>query len=512
MRGTIRLLIGAIIIMSMVSSNPVAPQTSAQTPTLRIGIPAQGNLSATAPTQNWQVQIEDGDILTFIANRVTGDLDPTITLLAPDGAVFKENDDRLTPLIYDAGLESVEFSESGLYTVQVGRYAGAGDYQVWVLPSYARVWENEDFSGDLARWDDGRFASQQEGRLILATDAQFSIFVKPDGGLPLDNFYVQAEFDWQSVPDDVEATTGLMVRINDDGTRRPPGYYFLIKPNGTWSFLKRFGEEFEALQEDIPADVLNDERITLGVWSLNSRFLLYANGELLGEVIDETFETGLWGFHIRGETANAQVAVDDLLLTVPSEALPDFPEQLTTWESNQPNDIVGELQDAEILSTAGSRTYILLNQNYDVGAVQTRIFEQSLIDTNLADFVMGVDMFVISGDNVACGVTMRYQSDINQMFTYMDVDGGAGFAHVLNGSFVRSTYDFLPEIEVEDIESGVRQRLLVIAQGDVVAMYANGKLFSLEYVPPVQGDVGGILINYSTTAAACGYENLWIWR
>ena len=507
-----RLIIFAILLGTPMIGGfaPSLPQTSAQSPVLRIGIPAQGNVSATAPIQNWQVQIEDGDILTFIVNRMNGDLDPTLTLLAPDGSVFKENDDRLAPLVYDAGLESVEFSEAGMYTVQVGRYDGAGDYQVWMLPSYARVWEDEDFSGDISRWDDGRFASQRENRLILATDAQFAIFVKPDGALPMSDFYLQAQFDWESAPDDVEATTGLMVRIEDDGTRRPPGYYFLIKPDGTWSFLKRNFETFEPLQEDIPADVLNDERITLGVWSLNSRFRLYANGEFLGEVIDDTFATGAWGLHIRGETADAQVAVDDLLLTVPSARLPDFPQTLETWESNQPNEIIAELQSADLISTAGSRTYILTAENYDVGAVQSRIFEKSLLDTNLNDFVMGVDVFVIEGDNVACGVTMRYQSDNNQMFAYMDVDGGAGFVHVLNGKYARNTYDYVPTID--NPEEGVRQRLLVIAQGDVIAFYVNGELFSLEYVPPMQGDLGGILMNYSTTAAACGYENLWIWR
>lgn len=512
MQKLVRLLVLSVIIVLNIDWRDfqTSPVSYAQSPVLRIGIPGQGNLSPTASTQNWQVEIEDGDILTFIVNRVSGDLDPTLTILNPTGEVFKENDDRLAPLIYDAGLESVEFSESGTYTLQVGRYAGSGDYQVWILPSYTRVWEDEDFSGEVSRWDDGRFATQREDRLILATDPQFAIYVKPDGELPLGDYYLQAQFDWESSPDDIEATTGLMVRIQDDGTRRPPGYYFLIQPDGTWSFLKRNLGEFETLAENVATEVLNDERITLGIWTLNSRFILYANGEVLGEIVDDTFAEGFWGLHIRGEADSAQVAVDDLLLTVPSTPLPDFPETIETWSSNQPNDILGELQATNLITDTGNRTYILTAENYDVGAVQTRVFPASLLDTNLTEFVIGVDVFIIEGDNIACGVTMRYQSDTNQMFAYVDGDHGAGFSYVLNGEFRRNTYDYIPARE--DIAQRVEHRLLIVAQHDIIAFYVDGQLFSIEYAPPVQGDIGGILMNYSTTAAACGYENLWTYR
>jgi hypothetical protein len=327
----------------------------------------------------------------------------------------------------------------------------------------------------------------------------------------LQNFYLQAQFEWQSSLDDLNATTGLMFRVEDDGTRRPPGYYFLIKPNGTWSLLSKVGEEFTVLQEETPSPVLAQEQVTLGVWALGSRLRFYANGEYLGEVTDDTFVSGEWGLHARGATQNIRVAVDDLLLTVPTPTALRFPESISTWQSFQPADIIGELQNANVLPDEGERRFIFDAQNFNVGAVQVRTYEQlTASEVSGEALVLNFDVYTINSENVGCGINLRYIDDANQVLAFIDVDGGTGLIYTHDGIVQRNTYDILEPVE-EPLANG-RQRMLIVAVGDVVALYMNGQLFTVEYMPPTSGTVNMVLLNYATSAAACGYENMWIWR
>jgi hypothetical protein len=123
--------------------------------------------------------------------------------------------------------------------------------------------------------------------------------------------------------------------------------------------------------------------------------------------------------------------------------------------------------------------------------------------------VIGTDAYVINGDNAACGVNLRYLDEANQMVAYVDGDGGASLIYNKGGRLLRNTYDYFEE--VDEPLAGGRHRMLVIALNDVTALYVDGQLFTVEYTPPIEGSVGITLFNYSTSPAACGYENYWIW-
>lgn len=496
-------LILAIVLTVLITQRPI----TAQSPEILIGVPVQGELSETADTQSWDFTADTSGFHAFLVNRLDGTLDPTIAIINADDEVVGDNDDRLPALVYDAGV-TVEMDAGETYTVEVGRYDGSGRYQLWAIPAYQRVWEDEGFSGDITRWEEGRFAYAEDNRLILETEPEFSIFVRPEGIIPQQDFYLQAEFEWQSPLSDVAATTGIVFHVDDDGTRRPPGYYFLITPDGTWSFLARSSDEFTIIVEPTEAEVLTDEHISLGVWVNNATYRFYANGELLGEVTDSTFNQGLWGLHIRGALENARVAVDDLLLTVPDSEIPDFPQSIENWSSVQPNDIILELQD--VLPAEGERRYFLPDLNYDVAPLQSRIFDVNPPDPTYTNVVIGTDAYVINGDNAACGINLRYLDEANQMVAYVDSDDGASLIYNKGGRLLRNTYDYFEE--VDEPLAGGRHRMLVIALNDVTALYVDGQLFTVEYTPPIEGSVGITLFNYSTSPAACGYENYWIWR
>jgi hypothetical protein len=496
-----------LILVILVTLLSLQRPIDAQDPEIRIGLPVQGELSESSDTQSWQFTADTNGVHAFLANRLDGTLDPTVAVIDAEGEIVGDNDDRLPELVYDAGV-AMSLDAGETYTIEVGRFDGSGRYQLWAVPAYQRVWEDEQFSGDITRWEEGKFAYPEDNRLILETDPEFSVFVRSDGIIPLENFYLQAEFEWLSPLSDTAATTGLMFHVDDDGTRRPPGYYFLITPDGTWSFLARGDDEFVVIVEPTPADVLTGERISLGVWANNATYRFYANGELLGEVTDSTFDQGLWGLHVRGALKNARVAVDDLLLTVPDSDIPDFPSSIENWASPQPNEIIAELEN--ILPADGERRYFLPDLNYDVAPLQTSIFSLDPPDTTYTDIVIGTDAFVINGENAACGINLRYLDEANQVVAYIDGDGGASLLHNKSGRLVRNTYEFFEE--VEETLAGDRHRILVIALNDVTAMYVDGQRFAVEYIPPIDGTVGITLFNYATSPAACGYENYWIWR
>jgi hypothetical protein len=497
----------AILILVVTGIIGLSP-SAAQTPEIRPGAPVTGNISADTPTQLWQLNATAGQQLTILVNRLSGDLDPQVRVLDAGGEVVAENDDRLASLVLDSGLQ-VEFDESGSYIVEVGRRSGSGDYRLWLMPGYLRVWEDEDFEENASRWVD-RNSQQQNGQLLISGEIEFAIFSTMRGRIPLTDFYVQADFEWQSDMADSGATTGLVLRVNEDGTRRPPGYYFLVTPDGTWQVLIRQNDQFIELQPPTASGLLDGNQVTLGAWLEGETLRFYANGELLGEFEDSTFTQGTWGFQVRGDDAPAQVAVDHVLLTVPETQILRPPETLSTWRSSQPSEVAVELERVRLVGAGGERVLTVESQNYEIIPRFTRIFPQGDADDIFVDMLVSVDVRVLAGQNVGCGLALRSMDEGNQVVAYADSDGGTGLIYTRDGVVEKHTYDLLPEIE-DPISAGIT-RLLILLRGDIVTMYVNGQLFTTEFMPPAAGQIAVILLNYATDNPSCLFEDLWVWR
>lgn len=480
----------------------------AQTPQIQMGSPVTGNISPDNPIQLWQYSAEANDQITILVNRLNGDLDPRVRVLDEGGEVLAENDDRLASMVQDSGLQ-VSFPESGSYIIEVGQYTGSGDYRVWLVPGYSRVWEEEDFEENTSRWTN-RYAQVVSGRLQMQGDVEFAVFSSVAGRITLDDFYLQADFDWQSDMADAGATTGMVLRSSEDGTRRPPGYYFLITPDGTWQVLIRQNDTFVELQPPTRADALTQQRVTLGAWLEGDTLRFYANGELLGQLRDRTFTQGIYGFQVRGDAAPAQVAVDHVLLTVPETETLLPPAEIGTWASPQPSEIAAEMARLRLIPADGERFLTVESQNYEIIPRFTRVFVQGEDTDVFVDMLISVDVRILVGENVACGLALRRLDDGNQVAAYIDSDGGAGLAYVRDGVVERHTYDLLPEIDDPILPE--TNRILVLLQGDLVTMYVNGQRLTTEFMPPALGQIGVILLNYATDNPSCRFDNLWMWR
>jgi hypothetical protein len=232
----------------------------------------------------------------------------------------------------------------------------------------------------------------------------------------------------------------------------------------------------------------------------------------VGEHEDTRLERGTWGLYLEsGGGDGSTVAVDNVLLTVPATDLDlDPPLTLDSWRSAQPAEIADELASNDLIPAGGRRTLLILETSYQIGSQEQRTYPQSEATLRPTDMVISIDAAIADGDNLACGIALRYVDDANQTIAYMDLDGGMGLLEVSDGMIRRHTYDFISENDAPLVNDMIR--LLVIARQDRVLMYVNGEYFTAHHAPPRQGQIGVALINYSTLSSRCVYENLWVWQ
>ncbi|NDJ63296.1 MAG: hypothetical protein GYB67_19405 [Chloroflexi bacterium] len=93
-----------------------------------------GQLQDVFPVQRWLLTAEAGATYTITMIAESGDLDPAIELLNPDGSTLAYNDDASDrELGFDAQLVRVTLPEGGTYVIEASRFAGSGRYRLIVV-------------------------------------------------------------------------------------------------------------------------------------------------------------------------------------------------------------------------------------------------------------------------------------------------------------------------------------------------------------------------------------------
>lgn len=134
----------------------------------------------------------------------------------------------------------------------------------------------------------------------------------------LTNFYLEMTFQVSNC----KATDryGMIVRV-PDGTNPDRGYLAGFTCDGQYS-LRRWnasigsdGEMFNLIRWTAAPAIKAGSNQTnkMGLMAVNSRLILYANGQLLGEVNDSTFQKGFFGVFVGArETEDFTVRVDQV--------------------------------------------------------------------------------------------------------------------------------------------------------------------------------------------------------
>ncbi len=154
--------------------------------------------------------------------------------------------------------------------------------------------------------------SLKKGHLIMKA---FSAGKRDEWGLAthsaLDDFFMEATF---TTGEECEGRDryGLLIR----STSANSGYVFSFACDGYFRFYRWDGANYYALQEwkqdsNILAGPNQINR--MGILAEGASFKLYANGKLIGEYEDDTFDYGKFGLVIgSGETSNLIVYVEDI--------------------------------------------------------------------------------------------------------------------------------------------------------------------------------------------------------
>ena len=493
------------------------PATQAQEPGVLLPFePVRGVLNAVQLSAEWTFEGRAGEIVSLIARAVEGDLDPVIQVVGPAGELVAENDD-LDSLMRDAGLEALTLPADGTYTARVLRYQGAagttsGTYELALTPGFAAVALRSNFDQGDVSWvtaaGEPVVLAQERLRLRVTTPGEALLAVPPDDLLVAD-LYIEAEARVSGAPPYAEF--GLVFRAQGPGLARL--YRLAVNTEGQWRVLYEDATGVYALRSWTAADALasSADPWTLAVMARGSRLDFFANGVLLGTVTDERLSTpGTVGvFVTSGEDAVEEVTVlfDNVAVTTRlGSTYRGLPLALTTWDAPDPATIIAELAGGGHIAPAAERDLYVLERSLTVTGVTAR-FEP--IGTEIAqydDFVLGGRVAIsTAGESVGCGLFFRWQDDRNLALAYVDSGGGFGLVQASDAQLTTNVYDLSPLVAPRGT------KLLVIAQGERVALYVNGGLVAQETVLPGAGRVGVALLNYEDVRTDCLWSEMWVW-
>lgn len=154
--------------------------------------------------------------------------------------------------------------------------------------------------------------SIKKGRLIMKADSpgkrdEWGLATRPD----LENFYILATFKTGDACEGKDRY-GLLIRARNPNS----GYIFSFSCDGSFRIYRWDGKNYYALEE-----WKQDSNIFAGANQINrmsilaedSTFKLYANGKLLGEYEDDTYDYGQFGLLIGSQkTSDLRIFVEDI--------------------------------------------------------------------------------------------------------------------------------------------------------------------------------------------------------
>ena len=473
--------------------------------------PVQGVLNDQTATQEWTFAGQADQVISLLVVTIAGDLDPVLEVIGPDGATLAENDD-LDSLVTDAGLEALTLPVEGAYTVRVSRYENtSGQYELVVTPGFARLVRKETFDEANSPWlvPDNNAISVTQGKLRLrVVPAGTEAIAMPSDGEPMQDLYLQ--LDARLFENPSYAEVGIIFRGQMTATGLQ-AYQLKVNSEGKWmaAFQDASGEY--VLQSWTSNRALSASPWTLAVLAQGNRLAFYGNGVLLGTLTDSRLiQPGMIGVSVMtrpDQPDPAAVLFDNVLITTRlGTTYRGLPIALTSWNSPDPADIAAEIAASEQVTLGPARDLFVPTSSLttiDLGMWYELIGPEQAV---YSDFLLGASVAVATqGSNVGCGILYRWQDERNLDMAFVDTVGGVGLVQARDGQLTTNVYD------QGDMVSDGPNRVLVIAQGEHVALYVNGALIMQETVTPGTGRIGVSLLNYEDTGTDCYFTDIWVW-
>lgn len=507
-----RAAVGLFITLWIVSGLPPAHAQADRA--LIFFVPVRGAINDSTPAEAWTFAGHVDQVISLLVVPISGNLDPVVQVIGPDGGMVGENDDRDT-LVQDAGLEALSLPADGTYTIQVTRYEGSatvGEYELTITPGFTQLVRQDTFEQGAVSWvtPTGELIALSQGKLQMriSTPGQALIAFPPDTQA-LQNAYIQANA--RLFGSSAYAEFGLVFRAQIEPGRLRC-YQFKVNTDGRWTVLLQDGASVFVLRTWQSDPALTGTEWTLAVLARDEILSFYANGALLGTLTDtRLMAAGAAGVMIMNQPDETEVTtllVDDVLVTTRlGSTFRGLPLALTAWDSADPAVVVSELADTGKIVPAAARDLFIPDTTL-IAVDRTARFELFGSDlTVYKDFVLSAWLRIAtSGSGAGCGMVYRWQDERNLDLAYIDGQGGFGIVQARSAQLVVNAYDLNPMVTTDRLN-----HLLIIAQGEQVTLYVNGALVTQETVQPGSGRVGIALLNYEAVRADCFWTNVWVW-
>lgn len=496
----------ALIALGVISI--VMITASAQTPSLTAGETITGRI-APNETLVYAFSAREGNVLSFIAQSDDGRLDPALTIVNASGTVLASNDDYDYPNRTDALIEAFTVPRTGDYRLElraVNREGGA--FRLAMNAGFSNILLSDRFEvdTDAAPLDVSSPLAlfQRSGELVMGVQGIDQLGVASHPRSRSSTFY--ASVDVTSVSHRGGWIVGMAVRIQPDGSR----YQVEFDERGLWRMLLFQGAERTVLRDwnTHPAIRAGSTRFSVGVLSMDGGFDVFYDGLFVGTVPTRAIEgEGLLGFVVQSRStldATAQATFDNFLITAPVQV--DEARILpSTIQPGSASFIARQLHRAGLIPIGGEQVLDISETTSTFSGAG--VFEAPLArGLTVENFVYSAVVSITTARQGVggCGLLARRDGS-NYVMAFTDTEGGYGLSRRAGDAFHDTSYAQLPARTPQ-------VWLMMIAAGERVHLFVDGRYFASFDNSPLNGPVGTAGVNFDPQDTTCRLRSVWVWR
>ncbi|MEP7285660.1 MAG: hypothetical protein ABI947_07830 [Chloroflexota bacterium] len=502
------------------SNLPIRAQGIA-TASLQLLQPASGEISTLQHEQSWSFSATKGQRLSVRMQATSGDLNPFVELLDKTGKVLASSS---STSLHNVTIDAFVAPETEKYTLRASfaktGKATAGMYSIWLLPGYSFLLLNDPSgtNAPIRTWKltnaFSRFVENKVEMQLTANNAYTFTTVADKLGVFKD-LYMQADIEPQAAKSYWEA--GLLLRSAKQNDVQQ-FYVFFVNSDNKWKLT--FGQPgaLKVIRDWQPLPTTTQSPVaTLGMMVKGNQFTLFYNGQVIGEITDDTLgDPGSFGIAIgtgKAPNNNTNVRFSNFVVTLPADEAPasplGIPDKLHDWQRAQEG-VLAELSQLRLIPGIGKTGLEIKSKAFVTNNTAGGIAYQPLAESlNFTDLVYSADVtWEASNDNVACALELRAADDNNFTIVYFDRKGGYGVRQVSEKDGVTVSLYNLSDAIVKD-NLGIN-RLTIIAVGNNLIAYINGILIANLTVKQTSGGVRIAAYNYQRASSICQFTNLWL--
>lgn len=471
-------------------------------------MPQSGTLTPSQALQSWSFNALANEVVSIYVEATSANLDPFIQIIDAEGREIIQNDDYDYPNNRDALLEAITLPRTGIYEVVVSGFDGStGDYEITLTAGYADIITQDTFDDSTWQTTGDVTAEVTDDALVMSSEGvQVGGMAQDISSANLDNFYAQVDV--------VEITgrngwsAGLTLRTQSSA------YYLLtISSRGTWQFFGVENDERNIIRDSTqhPAIVPGESTFTLGVLVNQAGFDVFYNGQIVGQIVDETITSaGRIGIYLETASAvgaEASASFDNVYVTAPTlvNNSPVFPEQIILGTTAQ---IAQELERRQVIPPGGGLRFDVPQSFLD--STRPGVVIQPLASgSTFTNFIMGTTVNIVQNarpDLAGCGMVFRNVDETSYMIAYMDTVGGYGVAPRVGDQFQPGLFNENAELFTSETND-----LLLIVLDSMLYYYINGQFVGTLNISAQEGGVGNAMLNYEAVSTTCQFSNTWLW-